>query len=301
MRRLTIAIGCLVVLTVGLYAATGTPSTLRVVTDSNNNLLITSNMQVGATTTSIFGSTRLRTDSNNNLGVVLVGGVTPTYPQLIPPSTCAAPSLAEAGSPTTGIAFTLTPSIINCLNGVSTTTLTSTGLISVVPILAANGTASDPGLSFSGFTGQGLWATAGVLHFSANGVERLYLDDTNVWVKSNTSNILFGSAAALAITSTAPTFAGTGMVFAVGTGSTAFDWSVTITTANAQSSFTIILPSATNAWTCDGFSLTNPGSTKLTMSSRTATTAVMTQYSQTLGTASNFADANVIVGKCTAH
>ena len=105
----------------------------------------------------------------------------------------------------------------------------------------------------------------------------------------------------LAISSVAPTAAGTGMAFTVGTGSTSFDWSITITTANAQSAFTLTLPTASNAWTCQAQSLTNPGSMKISVSSRTTSTVVLTQYSQTTGLAAAFADNDVIIGTCTAH
>ena len=119
--------------------------------------------------------------------------------------------------------------------------------------------------------------------------------------RAQTGTGSIGLGANLAIAGTAPTATGTGMAFTVGTGSTSFDWSITITTANAQSAFTLTLPTATNAWTCVAQSFTNPGTMKISMSARAATTATLTQYSQVLGTAANYADNDVIVGTCTAH
>jgi hypothetical protein len=113
-------------------------------------------------------------------------------------------------------------------------------------------------------------------------------------------DIALGSAAP-AISSTAPTAAGTGMAFTVGTGSTAFDWSITITTANAQSAFTLTLPTATNAWTCFAENFTTSAGRQINMTARDTTHVTLTQISTILGSAVNFADGDVVVGSCTAH
>ncbi len=105
----------------------------------------------------------------------------------------------------------------------------------------------------------------------------------------------------MAISGTAPTAAGTGMAFTVGTGSTAFDWSITITTANAQSAFVLTLPTASNAWTCWAENFTTSAGRQINMTARSATTVTLTQISTILGTAVNFADNDVIVGTATAH
>lgn len=112
------------------YAATGTPSNLVVRTDANNALVVTSVTQVNPVTQGIFSSRTLRTDASGNLQVILSGTVTPTYPQAIPASTCAAPSLGLSGGATTGIAFTSTPSILNCIAGVNTFTIESQSVTS---------------------------------------------------------------------------------------------------------------------------------------------------------------------------
>jgi len=118
----------LVLGTIVLTQSSGTPSTLIVKTDANGYLLVTSATQTNPVTQGIFASRILKTDAGRALQVVLTGTVTPTYPQAIPASTCAAPSLGLSGGATTGIAFTSTPSILNCISGATISTLTSTGL-----------------------------------------------------------------------------------------------------------------------------------------------------------------------------
>lgn len=155
----------------------------------------------------------------------------------------------------------------------------------------------------------------GRIQSSATGQITLYNTGatTGVTLDGATDNVLkvfdragtavgsIGLGANLAIAGIAPTAAGTGMAFTVGTGSTSFDWSITISTANAQSAFTLTLPTATNAWTCVAENFTNPGSRKIVMSARTTASVTLTNYSQTVGTAAAFADGDVIVGTCTAH
>lgn len=139
MRRLLILIGFLALASTVVYVASGTPSNLVVRTDANNYLLVTSVTQTNPVTQGVFSSRTLRTDSSGSLQVILTGTVTPTYPMSIPASTCAAPSLGEAGAVTTGIAFTATPSILNCITGTAVTTLTATTLTQTVSNLITRG------------------------------------------------------------------------------------------------------------------------------------------------------------------
>lgn len=67
-------------------------------------------------------------DSSGRLLVSVAGGtIIPTEINL-PASTCADPALSEVGALTTGISFTATPSILNCINGTAATTLTGSAL-----------------------------------------------------------------------------------------------------------------------------------------------------------------------------
>ena len=161
-----------------LYTATGTPSTLVVRTDANNYLLVTAVSQTNPITQGVFSSRTLRTDSTGSLQVVLTGTVTPTYPQAIPASTCAAPSLGLAGNTDNGIAFTATPSILNCIEGVAVTTLTGSSFTSTVPHILPAGSIASASLNFgdidSGF-------------YSPNGKRVTYMiDGTRVFVSEET-------------------------------------------------------------------------------------------------------------------
>lgn len=96
-------------------------------------------------------------------------GFTPTA---IAASTCAAPGLALAGAATNGIAFTATPSILNCIGGTAVTTLTGAAWTSTVPILVPDGTAAAPSVAL-GVAGTGIFrAGANIIGLSPDGVER---------------------------------------------------------------------------------------------------------------------------------
>lgn len=76
---------------------------------------------------------------------------------VVAPSTCAAPSIAEAGAVTTGIAFTATPSILNCVSGTARSTLTASSLTLTVPALLPDGVVGAPALSFANETNSGFY------------------------------------------------------------------------------------------------------------------------------------------------
>lgn len=170
-----------------LIASTGTPSTLVVRTDANNYLLVTAVTQTNPVTQGVFSSRTLRTDSSGSLQVVLTGTVTPTYPMSIPASTCAAPSLGEAGAATTGIAFTATPSILNCISGTARTTLTASSFTLTVPILEADGSASAPSYSFTSQATTGFYfGGSGTVNFTSGGTAKLSFGD-GIELRNDTS------------------------------------------------------------------------------------------------------------------
>lgn len=170
-----------------LFAATGTPSNLTVRTDANGYLVVTAVTQTNPITAGVFTSRVLKTDASGNLQVILAGTVTPTYPMAIPASTCAAPSLGLSGGTTTGIAFTATPSILECISGTARTTLTASSWTSTVPLLGPNGAVGSPAFSFTSDTDVGMYfissnngalaaGNAIALQWDNNGTTHIYVN-----------------------------------------------------------------------------------------------------------------------------
>ena len=194
MRRLTIILTIFILVVSGfsIYGATGTPSNLVVRTDANNSLIVVGATQTSHITQGVFASRTLRTDANGNLQVIIGGGpISPTSASF-PVSTCAAPAINMQGGTTTGIAFTATPSILNCISGTAVTTLTGSSFTSTVPILLTDGSDANPSLAFSSQTGTGLRylanntikvmiAGAEAVRFNSGGVvaDKFTLDITN--------------------------------------------------------------------------------------------------------------------------
>ena len=194
MRRLTIILTIFILVVSGfsIYGATGTPSNLVVRTDANNSLIVVGATQTSPITQGVFASRTLRTDANGNLQVIIGGGpISPTSASF-PVSTCAAPAINMQGGTTTGIAFTATPSILNCISGTAVTTLTGSSFTSTVPILLTDGSDANPSLAFSSQTGTGLRylanntikvmiAGAEAVRFNSGGVvaDKFTLDITN--------------------------------------------------------------------------------------------------------------------------
>jgi hypothetical protein len=72
--------------------------------------------------------------------------------------------------PTTGIAFTATPSILDCITGVAKTTLTGTTLTSTVVYLLPDGSTSAPSYSFATTVNTGLYSPGvGIMRGVAGG------------------------------------------------------------------------------------------------------------------------------------
>jgi len=227
-----------------VYSAQGTPSTLVVRTDANNYLLVTSVTQTNPVTQGVFSSRILRTDSSGSLQVVLTGTVTPTYPMAVPASTCAAPSLGLSGGATTGIAFTATPSILNCVSGTARTTLTATTLTSTVVNSLPLGSATAAALNF-GTAGTGLYAaTAADVLITTSGVARLRVVDVDA-VLNATQILSWGSSGInspdISLSRTAAALLGSNASMAITRGTITTDLKVqddTVTWNNAGVTFT---------------------------------------------------------------
>jgi hypothetical protein len=196
MRRINSLVVLLVLLFASaLYSASGTPSNLIVKTDANNYLLVTSVTQTNPVTQGIFSSRTLRTDANGSLQVVLTGTVTPTYPQAIPASTCAAPSLGESGADTNGIAFTATPSILMCIAGSAIETITGSSVTYTKPLLGGDGLVSAPTFASSSLATTGLYfSNSGtIIRFALSGVNRYIFTDNALSIRNDGASIVGGA------------------------------------------------------------------------------------------------------------
>lgn len=70
-------------------------------------------------------------------------------------STCAAPGVYLSSLATTGIAFTATPSVLLCLNGVAVGTVAAGSFTSTVPWLGPDGTVANPAYGYTSTAGLG--------------------------------------------------------------------------------------------------------------------------------------------------
>jgi hypothetical protein len=114
-----------------LYAASGTPSTLRVNTDASNNLLVTGGTLTGTVTSSVFSNTRLNTDSLGNLLVTLTAS---TQPFVGPASgTCVTPSYTFSGDTNTGIGWLGADNAAVCAGGSTIFDWNATRILSMIP------------------------------------------------------------------------------------------------------------------------------------------------------------------------
>jgi hypothetical protein len=91
---------------ISLYAqGSGTPSTLRVLTDANGYLvLVNATQTLPLNNPTVFSNTRLKTDASGYLQVVMTGTITPTFPLLAPgEASCAIVDYSFTGRTTTGL------------------------------------------------------------------------------------------------------------------------------------------------------------------------------------------------------
>ncbi len=109
----------------------------------------------------------------------------------------------------------------------------------------------------------------------------------------NTSaNLRFGGI--LTFSATAPTVsAGFGTAKTVEAGSTTASWTITITTASAQTTGTLSLPTTAHRWTC--------WATNQTTNSKTIFQSASADNSASFTSTSAWADGDIIIGGCSAH
>ena len=91
-------------------------------------------------------------------------------------------------------------SSVSFLPNGSLTGVTSTGTSTVfsTPILLPDGTAAAPSLAFSGNPSTGIYRTAAPsISFSIAGVQQFQFTNGQIWMPSNTANLVFGAAADL--------------------------------------------------------------------------------------------------------
>lgn len=311
----------------------------------NSTVLVTSMTANGQWVGSIAGCQRVRATATaamtGSAQVTLVGNFTASLPVLfsgsitpvsigLPASTCAAPALYEQGATTTGIAFTATPSILNCVSATARTTLTASSLTVTVPTLEADGTAGAPSYSYTNGATSGLffaagparigmsigtaelmrWAAAGILiddatpigwsdvSLSRGAANRLDLASGDSFslvggggsFRINNSVFISSTAATVPVACTTPTVTWSN-------GTAAFQIDVG-TSCTGVTTLAITLPAATNGWACDGINTTTNTVYVTQTGAGTTTSATFTNYGRTTGLAVDFVDGADIRIKC---
>lgn len=103
MKKILLALVILGLTSEAQAQGSGTPSTLRVLTDANGYLIVNSNSQTNPTTQSVFSNTRLKTDSNGYLQVVLIGSSATGVFTGDTQASCATVTYSFTGRATTGL------------------------------------------------------------------------------------------------------------------------------------------------------------------------------------------------------
>lgn len=148
----------LVIPTVISAQGSGTPSTLRVLTDSNGYLVVANATQTLPLTQSVFSNTRLKTDASGYLQVVMTGTVTPTFPLLAPTQAdCSVVSYAFTGRTTTGLNSHAANTWNLCGGGTLGLSGNTTAVTAALPFGIPDGLVTSPGLIFSGGDRQGFY------------------------------------------------------------------------------------------------------------------------------------------------
>lgn len=139
---------------------------------------------------------------------ISASAATLTIPVYAALGSAAAPSYSFSGDTDTGIFSSGANTIDFATSGISRLQLTDTSLISTVPYLNANGSASAPAYAFSSSTNTGLYSNGvSVLNLATGGVSRMQINTTSL---TSTLPILApnGSVSAPAYTFTADTNTG---------------------------------------------------------------------------------------------
>lgn len=278
-KKILTSLGIISLATI-LYAASGTPLTLRVNTDASNNLLVTGRTLTGTTTSSVFSNTRLNTDSSGNLLVVLAAS---TSPFVGPTATdCSVVTYTFTGRLTTGLNSHAANTWNLCGGGTLGLSGNTTAVTSSLPLLVPAGTVAANGIGI-GNAGTGFFSSAAstvdfaevgdglsVMRFSNVGFD-LYSTFTLRWGSSglttpDTAIGRGGAAGKIVLTGTTPTFilGGTTSSFpSIKRNATAINFRLADDSADAPisastlttSGSTIITAAASSAfnWTGQGF------------------------------------------------
>jgi hypothetical protein len=325
MKRLILSSLFIILFAGILYSANGTPSTLIVRTDANNALIATAVTQTNPITQGVFSSRTLRTDANNALQVILTGTVTPTYPQAIPASTCASPSLGLSGSPTTGIAFTATPSILECISGTAVETLTATTNTMIVSELINRGTITtdlkvrddtvtwnNAGVTFTGWklnvTNTNSNSASLLLDLQVGGTTQFNVTRTGVLtvatqlttaangVVSVGSNGGFALATNFALNANPSIGSGFGTSPSVAASNRTAAFTINVGTGGTATGGVVTMPAATTGWNCQVVNRTALAAARANQS----TTAGTTWQTATTTTSVTVTNINLATGGAVA-
>jgi len=250
-------------------------------------------------------------DSTGRLLVTISGTITPTEINL-PASTCADPALSETGALTTGIAFTATPSILDCVNGTAVLTKTGTAVTSTVPYRGPVGSAAATSFNF-GTAGTGLYQAIDTngLGLASNG-STVAIAYSNLAVGFQIAQglpISFasasdGSARAILWTNTAPTVTSAGTSpSVVANGTAAFR--VNVGTGGTATTIVLAMPAATTGWNCHAENITAAAANRANqiVKQQSSTTTAVTVQNQTVstGAALAFTASDIVSFICTAY
>ncbi len=317
-----VALAALIILSaVVLYAASGTPSTLRVNTDTSGNLLVTGGTLTGTTTSSVFSNTRLNTDSSGNLLVVLAAS---TSPFVGPTATdCSVVTYTFTGRLTTGLNSHAANTWNLCgggtlgLSGNATDVISSLQLTVPKLLFSTNlggiNPASDgiftllnnAGTDFSRLQFGGTTSSFPALKRSGQGLIARLADDSGN-ANFTAQNYILGANGGIAVVAntfiaTAPTIASGGCT------SPAVTWSngtatflLTIgSSCTGVKTVTLTMPVASHEWVCQAQDQTTPASFIVTSNGTSTTAVVLSNYSHTTGLAIDFVAAEVLAVSCS--
>lgn len=266
-------------------------------------------------------------DSTGRLLVDLTGGtITPTSVGL-PATTCAAPGVYYASGATTGIAFTATPSVILCVNGVGVLTTTSTAVTSTVPVVGPVGSAAATSFNF-GTAGTGFYQNAANdVRIGIAGTARYAFQAADFYVLNDAAAIYLGSGADVSLSRLAADVVAVGVGDAYGLASKAFintaptvtsaGTSPSVTASNGTAAFRVntgtggvatdivmAMPAATTGWNCYAENITataaNRANQRVVFVSSTTTSITVRNTTISTGAALAFTASDIVAFQCTA-